>query len=163
LIRFGSSFEAAADLVYLRPGVLTHTESIRIAKPAEVVWTLVGDPSAWPRWAGDLSEVRVHGDLAVGATVTYTYRGRSVAVTLTQYQHARLVEIAGSEKSYDMRESIALDADDTATKVSIAMGFEPTATWARLVAPLFAPFRGLVLGRSLRRSLHALRRATEDA
>jgi uncharacterized protein YndB with AHSA1/START domain len=142
---------------------MVHTESIRIARPAEVVWTLVGDPAAWPRWAGDLDDVRVHGELAVGTTITYRYRGRGVAVTLTRYQPTTLVEIAGSEKSYELRESIALNAGDGATTVSITMGFEPTATWTRLVAPLFVPLKGVVLGRSLRRSLHALGHTAEAA
>lgn len=143
--------------------MLVHAESIQIAKPAAVVWALVGDPRAWPQWAGDLDDVQVHGELDVGTKITYTYRGRSVAVTLTAYEHERLVEIAGSEESHGMRESIALHADDAATEVSITMGFEPTARWARLVAPLFVPFTGVLLGRGLRRSLHALRRASEGA
>jgi hypothetical protein len=143
--------------------VLEHAESTRIAEPAAAVWALVGDPRAWPRWAAELEDVRVHGELAVGTTITYAYRGRSAAVTLTAYELQRCVAITGSEKSYVMRESIALDADDTATTVSITMGFEPTATWARFVAPFFVPFAGVVLGRSIRRSLRALRREAEGA
>jgi uncharacterized protein YndB with AHSA1/START domain len=144
--------------------MVEHTESTRIAKPAEAVWALVGEPAAWPRWAGDLNDVRVHGELGAGTRVTYTYRRRRVAVTLTRYEPGRLVEIAGSETSYDMRESIGLEAAaEQMTTVSITIGFEPKATWARLVAPLVVPFKGVVLGRSLRRSLHELRRTAEGA
>jgi uncharacterized protein YndB with AHSA1/START domain len=148
---------------HLGTGVLVHEESIRIARPAEVVWTLVGDPTAWPRWTGELDDVRAHGELAVGTTITYRYRGRSVTVTLTRYERATVVEIAAAEKSYELRESIALEADETATTVSITMGFEPTATWARLVAPLFVPLKGVVLGRSIQRSLRALKQTAEAA
>ena len=105
----------------------------------------------------------MHGELAVGTTITYAFRGRSTAVAITGYEPRRYLEISGSEKSYVMRESIALEADDASTTVSMTMSFEPTAAWARLVAPLFAPFAGIVLGRSLGRSLGALRREAEGA
>jgi uncharacterized protein len=141
--------------------VLAHAESVRIARPTEVVWALVGYPTAWSRWARQLDDVEIHGETAVGTTITYTYRGRRAAVTITEFERERLVEIAASEKSYEMRESIALVADDEATEVSIEMRFEPTAMWSRLVAPLFIPIKGVLLGRDLRRSLHALRRAAE--
>jgi carbon monoxide dehydrogenase subunit G len=142
--------------------VLVHEESIRIARPAAAVWALVGDPSAWRRWAGDIDDVQVDGVLAVGTTITYRHRGRRVSVILTAYDDERLVEIAGSGRSYEMHESVALAPDDDATDVSMTMGFEPTAWWTRLLAPLVVPFKGLLLGRGMRRTVHALRRAAED-
>ena len=142
--------------------VVSHSESVRITKPVDAVWELVRDPGAWPRWAGDLRNVRVQGDLAPGALITYTYRGRPVSVTLSALERERLLEIAGLEKHYEMRERIVLEADDGSTKVSISMAFEPTARWARVVAPLAVPFKGVLLGRALRRSLRALQTAVEQ-
>jgi uncharacterized protein YndB with AHSA1/START domain len=143
--------------------VLAHSESIEIAKPATIVWALVGDPEAWPRWAGDVADVQVHGDLAMGTAISYSYRGRRADVTISAYEHERLLEIAGSETSYEMRESVALKGINSGTHVSITMGFEPTVWWARIIAPLVSPLKSVLLGRELRRSLLALQRAAEGA
>lgn len=141
--------------------MIQHSESVRIAASSQEVWGLVGDPTRWDQWAGEVGDVRVHGELAVGCAITYTYRGRPVEVTLSAYEDERLLEIRATEKSYVMREAIALDDEDGSTCATITMGFRPTAWWGKLVAPLLVPFRGLVLGRGMRGSLRALRRATE--
>jgi hypothetical protein len=138
------------------------SESLRIARPAAVVWALVGDPTIWPRWADDLDDVRVHGELVVGTAITYTHRGRSVRAPLTAYEHERAIKVADSEESYEVRESTRLAEDEVTTMVSTTMDAEPTAWWARLVAPLVIPFKGIVLGRGSRRSLLALQRAAEN-
>jgi Polyketide cyclase / dehydrase and lipid transport len=43
------------------------------AKP-EVVWRIWSDPSTWPRWNPDMSEVNLGGPLRTGATGTMTTR-----------------------------------------------------------------------------------------
>lgn len=142
--------------------LVAHTESVRVARPASVVWRLVGDPATWERWAGSVDRVRVHGSLEPGAQVTYRHRGKPVAVVVSAHEPERRLTITQTEKSYEMVESIELEDLHDATTVSITMAFEPRTPWARVAATLARPFRGAFIGRPVRGSLDALRRAAEE-
>jgi uncharacterized protein YndB with AHSA1/START domain len=112
--------------------LIAHSKSARVASPASAVWQLVGDPTAWERWAGGIDGVSVRDGLAVGRTITYRHRGRPVDVVISAYEPQRRLAITRTEPSYEMRESIELEGDEEETTVSIAMAFEPLALWARV-------------------------------
>jgi uncharacterized protein YndB with AHSA1/START domain len=140
-----------------------HTEVAPIARAPREVWALVGDAESWPRWTTGLTDVHVDGELRPDAVVSYAWRGRRTKVTVSEYEPERLLAIRSSAKGYEFSESIALASMGESTRVSITMGFRPTARWAKTLAFLLAPVASLVLGRALKKSLAALRRAAEGS
>jgi len=149
--------------IWLNGTVIRRTESVRIATPTTEVWKLVGEPRSWPRWAAEVADVSLDGELGEGAIASYAYRGRPVTATITGYDPGRLLAIATAGPSYELRESIALTENGGSTGVSITMAFAPTRWWGRALALLLTPVSRLLLGRSLRRSPASLKSAAESS
>jgi uncharacterized protein YndB with AHSA1/START domain len=139
-----------------------HRESILVSAPLNEVWELVGQTDAWSRWAG-VNDVRVEGVLREGARVSYRAGKRETTATVSEYRDGRLLAIHVSQRSYELDESISIVGMNGSTEVSIAMRFRPTVWWTAVLGLVLTPFDGLLLGRPLRKSLEALRRAAESA
>jgi len=139
-----------------------HSESIVVNRPLSEVWALTGDPRAWQTWA-ELRDVNVEGDgvLSDGSAVSYRWRGREVHAQVRPYVEHERMGIQSTQKSYEFHESIALRDLGDRTEATFTIGFEPTAWWASVLAPLLTPFKALVLGRPLKKELRALRDAAE--
>ena len=137
---------------------MQHTESVVIDRPVGSVWALVGHVNSWSQWLPDLTDFSplAEGETKVGAVLEYKFRGRTVRAEITGLEPERLIAIQSSEKSYEFDERISLEPEGDGTRVSVTMGFEPTALWARALAVLIIPFKGIVLGRPLKKELEAL-------
>ena len=137
---------------------MEHTESVVIDHPVSAVWALVGDVNSWSRWLPDVTYFSplAEGETKVGAVLEYKFRGRAVRAKITGLEPERLIAIHSSEKSYEFDERISLEPEGDGTRVSVTMGFEPTALWARAMAVLIVPFKGIILGRPLKKELAAL-------
>jgi hypothetical protein len=138
-----------------------HSESIVVNRSLEDVWTLTGDPHAWATW-GEIRDVHVMGGaIAEGSAITYRWRGREIEATISPFIDRERMGIQNTQRSYEFHEWIALRDLGDRTEVTFTMGFEPTAWWASMLAPLLSPFKALVLGRPLKKELRSLRDAAE--
>ncbi len=134
---------------------------IHIDRPTSDVWDLVGDVRAWPTWLKDVENVTYEGELGVGTTVSYKWRGNDVSATVSAYEVGRRIGIESEEKSYDFHESISLHSTGRTTEVTFVMGFDPTGWWASSLAVLLFPVKGVLLGRPLKRELRTLKKTAE--
>ena len=53
----------------------SHSSSSRSARGAEELWSLIADPSQWPRWNASVAELSLDGEFATGTTGTLTPTG----------------------------------------------------------------------------------------
>lgn len=142
---------------------MQQTESITIDRPPAEVWALVGDVRNWTKWLKDISDVElVSGELATGAEFSYKFRGRDVNATVDRYEEGRVIGIGAQEKKYDFAESLAVEPTDGGTRVTFTMGFDPTVWWVSALSILLVPFKGMMLGKPLRKELEELRIAVES-
>ena len=142
---------------------MQHVESIIINSPRAAVWALVGDPQSWGEWVPGVTDVRIEGGGAPseGTGLSYGWRGRRQDTTVAAFEAERVIGIASSEKNYEFSETMTLSETFGGTRVTIAMGFEPTVWWASFLAMFMLPVKGLALGRPMRKMLEALRAAVE--
>ena len=143
---------------------MEHVEKLAVDAPPEEVWALIGDVRAWPRWLSDVSDVHVDGtQLSEGSEVTYRYRDRPTTATISNYVEGRTIGISTREKRYDFAESLTVHPSEDGSEVLFRMQVDPTAKWMRALAAAVTPIKGLLMGPSMRKELHALERALDDA
>ena len=142
---------------------MKHAESIIINRPGAEVWALVGDPQSWGKWVPGVTDVQMEGAgaPAVGAGLSYIWRGERQDTKVAAFEAGRTIGIASTEKNYEFSETIALRETFGGTEVTVTIGFEPTVWWASFLAMFMFPVKGLTLGRPLLKMLNALRAAVE--
>ncbi|MEU8775478.1 SRPBCC family protein [Streptomyces sp. NPDC048606] len=69
------------------PVIADHT--IRIAAPLERVWELHTDIGLWPDWQHDITEARLDGPVAPGATFHWVTAGLTIDSTVYAVDEAR--------------------------------------------------------------------------
>lgn len=132
------------------------TDTVDVAAPPEVVWRLLTDVDAWPRWHPDVTSARLAGELVVGATFAWSSLG--FASTSTVYAVTRPSRVLWGEQSDGITgvHEWRLAATPAGTHVETARSFAGP--------PIDADVAGmrLVLDASLRSWVVALRRAAES-
>jgi len=138
------------------------TESITIDAPASQIWPLVGHVAEWPKWIKGISDVETTGPLTNGSELEYKFRGRPARAVVDRYEEGQVIGIGAEEKSWNFSETISLAPQGDQTEVTFAMGFEPTAGWAKAMATLLSPFKGPLLTNPLKKELAELKRVVEE-
>ena len=96
-----------------------------IEAPAEAVWREVGDPSRYPKWAGDIVEVTGLSDVEVGATynqVTKTpIRTMRTDFVVEQLDEMREIQVKCLLSGYYVHWLLTEAGDNTFTQVEIGM------------------------------------------
>ena len=96
-----------------------------IEAPAEAVWREVGDPSRYPKWAGDIVEVTGLNDVEVGATynqVTKTpIRTMRTDFVVEQLDELREIQVKCLLSGYYVHWLLTEAGDNTFTEVEIGM------------------------------------------
>jgi uncharacterized protein YndB with AHSA1/START domain len=136
--------------------VVAHHE-IEIAAPRGVVWRLLTDVDAWPRWAPEITEARLGRPLAVGASFDWTSYGFSVTSTVYALQDDRRVLWGGTSGGFTGIHEWRFDDADGGTRVTTSESFAG--------APVEADPAGLqqMLDASLVAWLERLKAAAEAA
>ena len=142
---------------------MQHSESITINRSQGEVWAVTGDPQSWGKWIEGVTDVQVEdgGALAAGKALSYAWRGKTQNTTVIEFEAGRMIRVGSAEKNYDFNETIAVVEAGGATEVTMTVGFDPTVWWASFLAVFMLPFKGILLGRPLRKQLQTLSRVLE--
>lgn len=106
----------------------SYRQQTLIEAPIESVWREVGDPSGYPRWAGDFAEVTDLDEVKVGATF-HTKSKTPIGTTESDFVVEQLDEMRGIQvrcllSGYYMRWLLTEAGEDTFAEVEI--GMDPT-------------------------------------
>lgn len=143
---------------------MQHSETIFIQRPVADVWALVGSPSTWPDWLPGVQDANVEGGTpAVGARMTFSFRGNPQDTRMSVYEPERALGFTSSQSRYDFAESFTLEPQGDATTVTMTMSFQPTTWWMKAFSVLLVPIKGFALGSSLKKELRALKERLEGA
>jgi hypothetical protein len=124
--------------------------------------TFIGDIRWWPKWIEDITDVEVpSGEMAEGTRLSYKFRGRPAYPTITAYEQGSTIGISSSEDRYEFAEAITLHADGDQTAIDFTMEIEPKVWWMKALAAVVGPFKGTLMGRSMRREMEMLKSAVE--
>lgn len=69
---------------------------VRIDAPVDVVWRLMSDIEAWPRWNPDITSARLDGALAAGTRFRWRSGPGEITSTLRAVETGSMLEWTGS-------------------------------------------------------------------
>jgi uncharacterized protein (DUF169 family)/carbon monoxide dehydrogenase subunit G len=82
----------------LGPGHVRAAASHRIDMHLERVWEVLAEPQRWGDWYKDIRDVRMRGDLEVGARLSFSTGPVKVSATVSRLDHLEVLEIVGKAK-----------------------------------------------------------------
>ncbi|SFN57846.1 SRPBCC family protein [Mycetocola miduiensis] len=90
-----------------------------ILAPPHDVWATLTDWSAASDWMPGVSDMRAAGDIAVGAELTFTARGKTRSSTVTALEPGRLITMSSTMPGVLADYTYSLEPAGNATTVSL--------------------------------------------
>ena len=145
----GTGFAVAAD------APVRSVAEIEIDAPIEVVWNVLTAIDNWPTWNPDVKSVSLGGPVAEGTTFRWKAGPGTITSTLVRLDRPRLIAWSGQTLGIRAIHGWHLEGRDGATHV------RTEESYSGLVARMFRRPLRKVLERTLRDSVHSLKREAE--
>jgi hypothetical protein len=133
------------------------TREIRVEAPLDVVWSLITDIDAWPRWNPAVSRAHLAGPFASGSVFRWKSGGSSIVSTLQVVERPRRVSWTG--KTFGVAAVHVWDLEAVGMGVLIRTS-ESFAGW---LVRLFPSTFQRLLDNALEEQLRALKVAAEKS